>query len=119
MEHSMSKGWFLLLATFMILLHTSPSESKSVSLLKHYFDGLNNVTAIADNMEFEFLFSSNIERMLADGGKSYVTPAALEAQEAVASCGRGKPYKTCLPRPNLEPKPDTCSTYKRGCPKPS
>ncbi|KAE8713129.1 Detected protein of unknown function [Hibiscus syriacus] len=122
MENSIRKDLSLgiLLTTFMILLNiTIPSESKSVSELKHYFHGLENVTTIADNMEFEFLYSSNIERMLADQGESYVSPGALIAEEAaVSKCSRGKPYQSCLPPPNLEPKPDTCSTYKRGCPKP-
>ncbi|KAL4324206.1 hypothetical protein GQ457_11G004700 [Hibiscus cannabinus] len=123
MGNSRRKGLSLeiLLTTFMILLNlTIPSESKSVSELKHYFRGLNNVTTISDDTEFEFLYSSNIERMLAEESKSFVTPGALIAEEAaVNNCGRGEPYHTCLPPPNIEPKPkhDTCGHYKRaGCP---
>ncbi|XWS75690.1 hypothetical protein CRYUN_Cryun01aG0113100 [Craigia yunnanensis] len=106
----------ILLITLMILLNTSPSVATSASVLK-YFHAVN--ATIADNMELEFLHSSKIGRMLVDDEESFVTFGALIADEAVLkTCGRGKPYDSCLPRPNPPPVPDTCSTYKRGCPKP-
>ncbi|XVF71264.1 hypothetical protein PTKIN_Ptkin12aG0022900 [Pterospermum kingtungense] len=119
MEVSMSKAFSLgtLLITFMILLNTSSSMGTSASLPKN-FHGIN--ATIGDNMEFEFLYSSEIGRMLADGDDSFLTPDALIAEEAVVkTCGRGKPYHGCVPSPNPRPVQETCSTYKRGCPKPS
>ncbi|KAK8287937.1 hypothetical protein E1A91_D07G092900v1 [Gossypium mustelinum] len=114
----MGKGLSLqiLLTSFMILLNTIPSEPKSVSELKRYFHSLSNVTVIADHGEFEFLHSSYVERMLANAADSFVTPNTLIASKAaVDKCGRGKPYRSCLPPSNANPpKSETCSTYKRG-----
>ncbi|KAB2020745.1 hypothetical protein ES319_D07G089700v1 [Gossypium barbadense] len=118
----MGKGLSLqiLLTSFMILLNTIPSEPKSVLELKRYFHSLSNVTVIADHGEFEFLHSSYVERMLANAADSFVTPNTLIASKAaVDKCGRGKPYRSCLPPSNANPpKSETCSTYKRGklCP---
>ncbi|KAH1130990.1 hypothetical protein J1N35_002368 [Gossypium stocksii] len=118
----MGKGLSLqiLLTSFMILLNTIPSEPKSVLELKRYFHILGNVTVIANHAEFEFLHSSNVERMLAGAADPFVTTSALIASEAALPyCGRGKPYHSCLPPPNDNPpKKESCGRYKRGKPCP-
>ncbi|XWS36835.1 hypothetical protein CRYUN_Cryun20dG0119800 [Craigia yunnanensis] len=106
---SLSLGVVLTLA---ILLDVRQGGATSLKA----FNSTGRFSTIADhNMELEFLMDSEIVRMLASENR-YVTEGTKNRAEPAADCGRGKPYKACTP-PENEPKvPESCSTYKRGCP---
>ncbi|OMO50587.1 hypothetical protein COLO4_37999 [Corchorus olitorius] len=121
-----SKGFslgILLISLMILLINTSQlgATSASSGALVKDFQGL--YATIAGNMQMELLHSSTMGRMLIEDNieEEFVTFGALIADEAVLKppiCNRGKPYRGCLPPPNQPPITDTCSTYKRGCPKP-
>ncbi|EOY03746.1 Uncharacterized protein TCM_018911 [Theobroma cacao] len=103
--------------TLMILLDVSRIRAIGASLTE--FNGSGRFATIAANMELEFLMDSEIGRMLASENQ-YVTESTRDPQNPAANCGRGKPYRSCIPPVNKDQKvQEKCSTYKRGCPTPS
>ena len=111
---SLSLGVVLTLA---ILLDVRQGGATDASLKA--FNGTSRFSTIADhNMELEFLMYSEIGRMLASENR-YVTEGTKNRDKSAVDCGRGKPYKACTPSENEPQTPESCSTYKRGCPTPS
>ncbi|XVE78543.1 hypothetical protein DITRI_Ditri13aG0153800 [Diplodiscus trichospermus] len=107
----------VLLSTLTILHDARQGEATDASLKQ--FNGTGRFSTIADhNMELELLMESEMGRMLATENR-YVTEGTEDSNKAAVDCGRGKPYKSCTPPENKHKVPDTCSTYKRGCPTPS
>lgn len=106
-----------LLAMMMIMIQLKTSSSSVAALYNNNNSHSNSNTAgrlIADDLESEFLMDSEVRRMLLVDPFTDVTKSK---EKAAGDCGRGKPYKGCVPtEPNVIPKPDNCKgVYHRGC----
>ncbi|KAK5818192.1 hypothetical protein PVK06_023125 [Gossypium arboreum] len=73
----------------------------------------STVSVITDFDDLEFLMDSHFGRILQSSGS--VSRKSLNAGQAVANCGRGRPYDSCLPNPNRPVTPQNCGSYNRAC----
>jgi hypothetical protein len=98
-----------LLVMLLIFLHTGHCGA-TTSITK------NNASSRYDGRmdELEFMFDSEITRMLAN--KNTVTDGTNNRNKQAVGCSRGRPYESCLPEGNKPRRPESCnSRYKRNC----
>ncbi|KAB2075091.1 hypothetical protein ERO13_A07G182000v2 [Gossypium hirsutum] len=110
MEAKMMKA-YLSLAIIVLVLDNpmNPCRAMSVQTNTSHTSSL-----IADDEELEFLMDSHSGRILAGHG-GHVTDKTGNRDRPAADCGRGKPYKSCLPNPNPDGKrPENPGVYNRG-----
>ncbi|KAK8674214.1 hypothetical protein V6N13_112509 [Hibiscus sabdariffa] len=68
---------------------------------------------IADDDDLEFLMDSHSSRILKTG--DHVTGGTLNSGKPAPDCGRGKPYESCISKPNSDTKPpENPGIYNRG-----
>ncbi|KAE8021813.1 hypothetical protein FH972_007674 [Carpinus fangiana] len=99
-----------LLMMLLILLHTGHCGATTTSITK------NNASSRYDGRmdELEFMFDSEITRMLAN--KNTVTDSTNNRNKQAVDCSRGQQYVSCLPKGNEPRRPESCnSRYKRNC----
>ena len=111
---STTRGVSVALLVMMMVMIQLKTSSSSVAALYNNNNSNSNTAGrrIADDLESEFLMDSEVRRMLLVNIEE-----SLQKAKAAAGCGRGKPYKGCVPtQPNVNPKPDNCKgLYHRGC----
>ncbi|GMI76281.1 hypothetical protein HRI_001297400 [Hibiscus trionum] len=98
----------LSLAILVLLFYNSMNPSGAVSTETN-----GTASIIADDNELEFLMDSHFGRILQSGGN--VGYNSGNSGRAVANCGRGGPYDSCVPNPNRPATPQNCGTYTRSC----
>ena len=68
---------------------------------------------VEQDLEMLIMESQVISRMLGGQGKSIKPVTSITGdRNKTNSCGAGKQYASCIPRPSRYEK---CGTYKRGC----
>lgn len=107
-ENKAKRGPLLALSVVMLIIVLNLDHCEAATSL------MGNATSSFDDPveESEFIFDSEISRMLID--YKHITDASRDRNAAL--CSRVKPYKTCFPQRNGKPVGETCDPYKRrGC----
>lgn len=107
-ENKAKRGPLLALSVVMLIIVLNLDHCEAATSL------MGNATSSFDDPveESEFIFDSDISRMLIDYKR--ITDASRDRNAAL--CSRVKPYKTCFPQRNGKPVGETCDPYKRrGC----
>ncbi|MFQ6653749.1 hypothetical protein Gotur_024984, partial [Gossypium turneri] len=109
MEAKMKKT-YLSLAVIVLVLYNPMNPCRAMSTQTNTS---RTSSLIADDEELEFLMDSHSGRILAGHG-GHVTDNTGNRDRPAADCGRGHPYKSCLPNSNTDgKKPENPGVYNR------
>ncbi|KAK9038996.1 hypothetical protein V6N11_023836 [Hibiscus sabdariffa] len=107
MESKMTKK-SLSLAILVLVICNSMNPSRVMSMKTN-----RSSSIIADDDDLEFLMDSHSSRILKTG--DHVTGGTLNSGKPAPDCGRGKPYESCISKPNSDTKPpENPGIYNRG-----